>query len=404
MTIKRLGLGAALALGLTGTAHAADMAPAAPSTCGSVTDFATTNCTLSYAGVQLYGIVDLGVGYQTHGAALNSGLVSGVYELVTKSSDHSRMSLVPNGLSQSFIGLKGNEPVFGDVSMVFDVSAGFDPYTLTLADGPKSLADQNGLAASHQTSSGDSSRAGQFYNGTGYAGLSSPTYGTLTAGRQNSLTLDGIVAYDPMGASYAFSPIGVSGVAAGGGDTGNGRYTTSVKYRINAGMFHAAATYQFGGYQQDNSSTGTYEAGFGADVPLPQDYGKLALDAIYKRASNAVSLAPLSAAQNALHPGTLAATISDNTAQMALAKWTDGPLTVSGGYEHILYENPSNPQTAFTSVGGYFVASAEITNNASTIHKQLQIMWIGAKYAVTPKIDVTGAYYHYLQNNYNAAS
>ena len=207
-----------------------------------------------------------------------------------------------------------------------------------------------------------------------------------------------------MGASYAFSPIGVSGVAAGGGDTGNGRYTTSVKYRINAGMFHAAATYQFGGYQQDNSSTGTYEAGFGADVPLPQDYGKLALDAIYKRASNAVSLAPLSAAQNALHPGTLAATISDNTAQMALAKWTDGPLTVSGGYEHILYENPSNPQTAFTSVGGYFVASADITNNAYTIHKQLQIMWIGAKYAVTPKIDVTGAYYHYLQNNYNAAS
>jgi predicted porin len=40
-------------------------------------------------------------------------------------------------------------------------------------------------------------------NGQGYVGVSSPTYGTLTAFRQNSLTLDAVFDYDPFGASYA---------------------------------------------------------------------------------------------------------------------------------------------------------------------------------------------------------
>jgi predicted porin len=33
-------------------------------------------------------------------------------------------------------------------------------------------------------------------------------------------------------------------------------------------------------------------------------------------------------------------------------------------------------------------------------NKVLQIMWTGAKYAVTDELDVIGAYYHYIQNSY----
>jgi hypothetical protein len=29
-------------------------------------------------------------------------------------------------------------------------------------------------------------------------------YGTLTGGRVNALSLDGLIAYDPMGSAYAF--------------------------------------------------------------------------------------------------------------------------------------------------------------------------------------------------------
>ena len=156
---------------------------------------------------------------------------------------------------------------------------GFNPYSLRLADGPRSYIENNGVPLTAQTSNGDSSRAGQFYNGVGFAGLSSPTYGTLTFGRQNSLTLDGVLAYDPMGASYAFSPIGYSGLTAGAGDTEAARYTTAVKYRVDVGMFRAAAIYQFGGYDLNNGTQGAYGFQVGGDFDGGA-YGKLSLDAV----------------------------------------------------------------------------------------------------------------------------
>ena len=103
---------------------------------------------------------------------------------------------------------------------------------MTAANGPKSFLENNGIPLAKQSSNADSSRAGQFYNGVGYAGFSS-AYGTLTFGRQNSLELDGVIAYDPMGASYAFSVIGWQGTAVGGGDTEDARISTAMKYRVD---------------------------------------------------------------------------------------------------------------------------------------------------------------------------
>ena len=123
------------------------------------------------------------------------------------------------------------------------------------------------------------SRAGQFFNNVGYIGVSSASYGTLTVFRNTSLTADGVGAFDPMQASYAFSPIGFSGVVAGGGDTENSRYSTSVKYRFEIGDFHAAALGQFGGYQLDNGSQGAWEAEVGGDIRNLAN-GVLSLDVI----------------------------------------------------------------------------------------------------------------------------
>jgi predicted porin len=33
-------------------------------------------------------------------------------------------------------------------------------------------------------------------------------------------------------------------------------------------------------------------------------------------------------------------------------------------------------------------------------NKTFQVMWAGAKYAVTENLDVIGAYYHYIQNSF----
>ena len=109
--------------------------------------------------------------------------------------------LTPGGLTQSNIGIKGKEAITPGLDFVFDLNFGFDPYSMTAANGPKSFLDNNGVPLATQSSNADSSRAGQFYNAVGYAGFSSPTYGTLTFGRQNSLELDGVIAYDPMGAA-----------------------------------------------------------------------------------------------------------------------------------------------------------------------------------------------------------
>ena len=70
------------------------------------------------------------------------------------------------------------------------------------------------------------------------------------------------------------------------------------------------------------------------------------------------------------------------------------------------------PQTAFTDVGGDAIClgcatinDTNINNTAFAAHDRFfQVFWTGAKYAVTDKLDVTGGYYHYNQNNFGAGA
>jgi predicted porin len=393
-------------------------ATAAPQPCADPADFITTNCQLTWHGITIFGAVDMGFGWQSHGAPFDPvSAVTSSY-LIQKQNRGPMWTRAANAMSNSFIGIKGTEPIGGNFSVVFDLDAGFDPYSLRLSNGPGSIARMNGVPQNLQDSYSDSSRAGQWYNGQGYVGVSSPTYGTLTVFRQNSLTLDAVFDYDPFGASYAFSPIGFQGITCGGGNTQNCRNTTSLKYRINfLDHFRAAAVWQFGGYGENNASNGAYQFGVGADIPT---WGKdvLSVDAIYSHVRDSVALALAPGANDAFGtpippflPQTLTATISDNTAVMFVAKYTTGPLKLFAGYEHIQYAAPSDPQTAFTDIAGDFLCLAcqafnntNINNTAFGMNglgnKILQIMWIGGKYAVTDNLDVIGAYYHYIQNSY----
>jgi predicted porin len=406
---KTFGITAAILLGAVGVAEAADLpttkpAPPPPpmlASCTGVIDFFTTNCPLTYYGITIYGTVDMGVAYQSWGTSFNRDLHTGLEYLITKNANKSQFTIAPNGLSQSFIGVKATEPLAPGWNFVFNWQLGFDPYSLQLSNGPLALEQNNGVPIALQNSNVDSSRAGQWYNGALYAGISSTTFGTVTVGRQNSLTLDGVNAYDPMGGSYAFSVIGFSGTTAGVGDTEDARYSTSVKYRVDYGQFRAAGLYQFGGYAWNNASSTAWEVQVGADFPTG-DWGKLSLDAIYSRVFDAVSLSSLSAAQNLLFPGTLAATISDDESLMLLAKYTIGPWKLYGGYENILFAPPSNPQGNFTSIAGIPVAAPDVSNTTYSLRqKDLQVAWTGVKYSFTDKFDVTGAYYHYSQDNFN---
>ena len=425
--MKKLGVAIAMTLALAGTAYATDafgddtavtkLAPAVnteaamqPATCSNLQEFVTTGCPLTWNGITIYGTIDAGVTWQSHGSPFNGTAAVGEQYLIAKSSNRALWGRAPNGLSQSNIGIKGNEPLTPEWDFVFDLEAGFDPYSLKFANGPGSIAQNAGVSLTSQTTSSDSSHAGQFYNSVGYLGVSSPTYGTLTVFRQNTLTLDGVFAYDPMGASYAFSPLGFQGITCGVGDTEDCRFSTAVKYRVDLGQARAAALWQFGGYSLNNATTGSYQLQIGGDITNLVD-GTLSLDVIGSYVQNAVSTALGGNTLPAVLPQILTATLSDDTSAILLAKYSNGPVKLFAGYEYIRYARPSNPfaaGTGFKDIAGNFVCAGCAAINNTDINstafnagaKTLHVLWTGVKYTVMTDLDVIGAYYHYDQPTY----
>ncbi len=285
--------GATALVSLVCGAQAADLptqapAPAsAPSCFANLADYllaSAEECPLAWNGITLYGRIDVGAGYETHGVPFNGAYPNGVETLISKNSNGSRTTILPNGLGQSNVGVKGDEPIAPDWSLVFNFQTGFNPYYPQLANGPRSLVENNLAALEFQSANGDSSRAGQLFNTIAYAGISNKTFGEVTVGRHDFLILDGLGGYDAMGAAPAFSVVGASNTVAGAGDTENARYNTSVQYRVSIGPFRLAALYQFGGYDQGNGSNGAFDAQIGGD------FGGFSFDAVGSKVKDAVSL------------------------------------------------------------------------------------------------------------------
>ena len=246
---------------------------------------------------------DAGVSYQTNGAAYNAAWNNGVNSFVTKQSKGVKWLWTPNGLSQSVVGIKMSQSLaplgLAGWSLVGTVETGFNPYYGYLADAQRSQVQNNGKALVLQGANADSSRTGQWDNSQAFIGLSNKTYGTLTVGRVNTLSLDAINSYDPMGGSYAFSPLGFSGSYAGFGNTEAARANTAVKYRLEfpprfyGANFRVGGLVQWGGYDQGNGTDGLYQGQVGADFNLfggTPFAGALSLDAVGSYAKDAVNV------------------------------------------------------------------------------------------------------------------
>jgi len=349
---------------------------------------------LTWNGITLYGAIDLGVTYQTHGTPTNQAYGDDYF--ISKNSTKARLLAAPNALSASNVGLKGDINLFPGWAAVFKVETVFIPTSGQIADPVKSLAQNNGVAQANQNSNGDSSRAGQLFNNQAYFGVSSPTYGTLTFGRQYSLGLDNVVAYDPMGGAPAFSLIGYQGATSGGGVTESARLDAALKYRFNLGPARIGTLYQFG--SAGNTGRGAYQLNVGTDA------GKFSVDAVFSKVYDAIAAASLSAAQVVQVPtlptNSLAGTISDNTAWMLSAKYDLDRVRLFAGYSHMLFQNPSTALSPGANAQGGYLLSV-VNNTAFTNHKVLQVYWTGAKWAATPNLDITAAYYHENQNSFS---
>ena len=402
-----------------------------PDPCTSGHEIATTDCTLTWHGITLYGAYDVGVGWVSHGLPQNGYNYEG-QSLVNRNGYQQLFLIAPNNLQQTGLGIRGREEFLPGWSAVFNASTGINPQSGLLANASSTQTANNGLPRLSYSYVIDGARAGQPFNDEFYGGISSAQFGTLTFGRQRALGTDAMLVYDPAGGAYAFSYIGYNGTMAGGGDTENSRWDNALKYRLTYRPVHFGAMYKFvDGSGGCFSASATWTAATCTPETAHNDaygfnlggeYGKFSGDVVYQHYNQAISvLNPLLGPQSPTQPyqsttnsintnpiagdnlvgptNTVYAIVTDNDALMFAAKYAWDPFKFYGGYEYIWQNNPTNPLGVGASgQGGYIISGVEDNNLDS--EKLVQIWWTGVKYTYHTKTDFTFAWYQQRQNTF----
>ena len=427
--------GISLAVGQDATVDI-KMQRSTPDACASGHEFATTDCTLTWHGITLYGAYDVGVGWVSHGLPENGSNYEGE-SLVNRNGYQRRFVVAPNNLQQTGLGIRGKVEFLPGWYVVFNGSTGINPQSGLLANASATQIVNNGLPRASYSFAIDGARAGQPFNDEYYGGISSKLFGTLTFGRQRSLGTDAMLLYDPASGAYAFSYIGYNGTMAGGGDTENSRWDSAVKYRLTYGPVHFGAMYKFA-----NGSAGCYSASstwtdttctpesvhnnaYGFD--LGGNAGKFFADIVYQHYNQAISVlnpllgpqslsAPYQSTTDSINtnpinggPGmgpnlidpnnTVYGIVTDNNAIMVAANYKWDPFKFFAGYEYIWQNNPANPLGVGASdQGGYLMSGVEDNNLDS--EKLVNIWWTGVKYTYRSKTDFTFAWYQQRQNDF----
>jgi len=437
--VKKSVLALVLISAIASVARAAEgpgpAAPPTPAACASVQEFLATVCPLTWHGITLYGVYDVGVGWVSHGLPENAYNYEGE-SLINRNGNHSQFLIAPNNLSQTGLGIKAKEEFLQGWSVLFNASTGINPQSGQLANLAATNTINAGLPRGSYSFAGDGARAGQTFNDEFYGGISSAHFGTLTFGRQRALGTDAMLAYDPAGGAYSFSFIGYNGLMAGGGDTQDTRWDDAVKYRITYGPVHFGAMYKFtdgsgGCYSASAAWTAAtctgerpHNSAYGFD--LGGDYGKFSADVVYQHVFQAISVlnpllgpeslsAPYQSTLNGINTNPINGAnligmsnteygiVTDNTAVMVAAKYAREQFKFFGGYEHIRMNNPSEPLgVGATAQGGYLLSGVEDNNLDST--KIVQVFWTGVKYAFDSKTDITLSYYRVNQNDFRVPS
>jgi predicted porin len=362
----------------------------------------TSDDALTWHGITLYGVIDVGVQFDTHSAPFTPYRPAASGNVVRQNDYQSTVGLTPSNMGQSRVGLQGIEPINEDLSAVFQVETFFNPQSGEIANSLKSLSTNNGKALTAQSIGVDGSSAGQAFQ-TAFVGVKSARFGTLTFGRQLTLLSEGTIKYDPNYNATAFGLLGASNTYSGAGSSEDNRLDSMLKYSVSfEEVVHAAALYKF------NGSNGAANTAVQADVG--GEYAGFSIDAYYSKLNSAITASSLSAPQLAALRATgysaensLVGTISDDTTYSLMALYKVDPLKFFAGYMNIKYQNPKNPLKAgFNDIGGYVLAF--VVNTAYNDTKTVQVYWTGVRYSVAPNLDLTAAYYGYRQNAYGTGT
>jgi predicted porin len=355
---------------------------------------------LTWNGITLYGVIDVGIQYDTHGAPFTPFRPSASGNIIRSNAHQSVIGLTPSNMGQSRVGIQGIEPLGGDWSAIFQVETFFNPQSGEIADSLRSLTANNGKPVAQQSVGVDGSSAGQAFQ-TAFAGFRSERFGSLTFGRQTTLLYEGVVKYDPNYNSSAFGLLGASNTYSGAGSSEDNRIDSTAKYSVGKERIHVAGLYKF------NGSNGSARTAVQANVG--GSFARASLDAYYSKFYSSITGSSLNAAQVAALPAgynvneSLVGTVSDNTAYALMGLYAFERLKLSGGYEYLKYENPKTPlSVGFTNIGGYVLAF--VNNTAYNIPKIVQVYWAGVRYSPVPRLELALAYYGVHQSAYGGGA
>jgi predicted porin len=239
------------------------------------------------SSVTLYGSLDAGVAY------------------VNNVGGSAKWAEIQGNTQPDRWGLKGREDLGGGTAAIFQLENGF--YTNTGA-----LATANTL-----------------WNRAAWVGLTSDTFGTLTLGRQSTLTFDYL---DPLSTAYlamswyAFHPGNIDGL----GLTGNVPYNNSVKYRSpNFWGFTGAAQMALG-------NTTNFSDGKSVSAGLGYANGPFKAAAVYSNEHDRSILVSQAGIASFQGQNTAAGYTADKVENIgAGASYQFGPVLVHGLYTRV---------------------------------------------------------------------
>jgi GBP family porin len=333
------------------------------------------------SSIEIYGILDVGVGYVEHSLSIDPNFPFGVNPVTaTKTSvGNSASGMVNGGLSDSRWGLRGTEDLGGGMKAFFVLEQGFNVPNGNLNNGAQSLANNTSTAPS--SVSANTSLNGQMFNRQANVGLSDATFGTISAGRNYAPIYDIVVAYDPVSAADLFSPLGFSGGFGGGGGVSEDlRIDNSIKYKNKIGDVNFGAFYKFGGVSGSTSA----EGGYGANIGY--ENGPFGIQAAVQTFTDALKTG------NSAVSGQISVTDYNTSAYFIAAKYQFGDATVRGGYESYTLKPPSDSfaSLGLTSLYGYTVASSTTFSKAN---QGTDIWFIGGDYNFSPALNLALGYY-----------
>ena len=337
--------------------------------------------------VELYGILDVGVGTLEHSYSGSSVYTSTVNPYNLNSSPNSFNGVYSGGVSMSRIGIKGDADLGSEMKAFFKLESAIDVNSGEKSNNGQSLYnDLNGLKSANGASSID----GQTFSRAAYVGLSHMDFGSIEIGRTTNLSLDQVVQYDPVQAALLFSPLGFSGGIGGGlGATENTRFDDSLKYENKIDHVDLGLQYKFAGAKNDQSAGSAYVGMLGYSD------GPVSVKGTYSKTTNTVAWA--TQYSNVVAPDSNLQ-IEDTAGYMLSGLYKlNADATVKTGYEYLTIYAPTDMH--LTGIENYYGLTLPDPAQNMAGKQHFGTFWIGGDYKLTQAFDVGVGYYNINTDN-----